>query len=47
MGKKSGLGSMFNQTANLAGLSKHLLATDLDEDLEEDTSVLNHGNQPL
>ena len=31
-GKRIGAGSLFNQTANLVGLSSHLLGTDFDED---------------
>ena len=38
-GKKLGTANMFNQTANLVGLSSHLLGTDFDEDLEEDHSL--------
>jgi hypothetical protein len=37
-GKRLGTANMFNQTANLVGLSSHLLGTDFDEDLEEDLS---------
>ena len=37
-GKKLGTANMFNQTANLVGLSSHLLGTDFDENLDEDLS---------
>ena len=37
-GKRLGTANMFNHTANLVGLSSHLLGTDFDEDLEEDLS---------
>ena len=37
-GKKLVTANMFNQTANLVGLSSHLLGTDFDENLDEDLS---------
>ena len=37
-GKKLGTANIFNQTANLVGLSSHLLGTDFDEDLDDDPS---------
>jgi len=38
VGKKLGNSNVFNQTANLVGLSSHLLGTDFDEEMEEDPS---------